>query len=346
MARNCRNIIRVFEGFAGYGGASFAMKRLNKRLPHIEFKVIGYSEINQSAIDLYNANHFNAKKNKPLTNWGDITKIDAKKLPGFDMFTGGFPCQPFSTAGNMRGELDPRGSLFADIIKICQEKKPKFIFLENVVSLKRGRFKPTYEAILGIFDAIGYDVCTETLNSKDYGVPQNRERLWFFGIRKDMGGLPKDFSMTPPKRPLEHFIEEYLDTNPNEELYRSEQQIEHIKIIHNKPENYFDVSERLCYDYYNKRIRTDRICMTITPPNHNVVRIVEPPINGKDRFRKLSIDEHFRLMGFILNDQKREIVFPQNLSYIQLGERAGNGWEINIVTILLEFIFRQIEAND
>lgn len=346
MAYRRKKIIRVFEGFAGYGGASFAMKRLNKILPNIEFRVIGYSEINQAAIDLYNANHFKYRSRKPIKNWGDITAINAKKLPEFDMFTGGFPCQPFSTAGNMLGELDPRGSLFADIIRICQEKKPKYIFLENVVGLKRGRFKPTYEAILGIFDAIGYDVRTETLNSKDYGVPQNRERLWFFGVRKDVGGLPEDFSMIPPKRPLEHFIEEYLDSHPDEGLYRSEQQIEHIKKIHNKSADYFNVTERLCYDYYNKRIRTDRVCMTITPPNHNVVRIVEPQLNGKDRFRKLSIDEHFRLMGFVLNQQVKEIAFPPELSYIQLGERAGNGWEINIVTILLEFIFKQIEAHD
>ena len=80
MARNCRNIIRVFEGFAGYGGASFAMKRLNKRLPHIEFKVIGYSEINQSAIDLYNANHFNAKKNKPLNKFA-ATRHTQNSMP-------------------------------------------------------------------------------------------------------------------------------------------------------------------------------------------------------------------------------------------------------------------------
>lgn len=82
--------------------------------------------------------------------------------------------------------------------------------------------------------------------------------------------------------------------------------------------------------------------MTITPPNHNVVRIVEPLLNGMDRFRKLSIDEHFRLMGFIINGTKREIVYPDNLTYQELGERAGNGWEINVVTVLLKHIFKQL----
>ena len=148
--------------------------------------------------------------------------------------------------------------------------------------------------------------------------------------------------MKPKTVPLEHFIEEFLDDNPEEELYRTQVQIDHIKDIHNKPEDYFHVTERLCYDYYNRKIRNDRICMTVTPPNHNVVRIVEPPVNGKDRFRKLSIDEHFRLMGFKIDANYREIQYPEHLTYRELGERAGNGWEINVVTKLLEHIFNQL----
>lgn len=336
-----KEIIRVFEGFAGYGGASYAMKRVNKLSRKIRFQVVGYSEICQSAIDLYNANH-KQRNGKLLKNWGDITKIKEIELPDFDMFTGGFPCQPFSTAGSRNGELDPRGSLFADIVRICREKRPKYLFLENVVSLCRGKCKPTYDAILDIFDVIGYDVRTVILNSADYGIPQSRQRLWFFGKRKDSGSLPDDFSMTPKIVPLKHFIEEFLDEHPNEELYRTQLQIDHIKDIHGKPQDYFHVAGRLCYDYYNRKIRTDRICMTITPPNHNVVRIVEPPVNGMDRFRKLSIDEHFRLMGFKITDKYREIHYPEHLTYRELGERAGNGWEINLVTILLKHIFNQL----
>lgn len=248
-----KEIIRVFEGFAGYGGASYAMKRVNKLSRKIRFQVVGYSEICQSAIDLYNANH-KQRNGKLLKNWGDITKIKEIELPDFDMFTGGFPCQPFSTAGSRNGELDPRGSLFADIVRICREKRPKYLFLENVVSLCRGKCKPTYDAILDIFDVIGYDVRTVILNSADYGIPQSRQRLWFFGKRKDSGSLPDDFSMTPKIVPLKHFIEEFLDEHPNEELYRTQLQIDHIKDIHGKPQDYFHVAERLCYDYYIKCI--------------------------------------------------------------------------------------------
>ena len=81
-------MIKVFEAFAGYGGASFGLKKAN-----IEHQVVGYSEIDKFAIELYNANFPDTK------NFGDITQINPKELPDFDLFTGGFPCQPFSTAG-------------------------------------------------------------------------------------------------------------------------------------------------------------------------------------------------------------------------------------------------------
>lgn len=333
--------IRIFEGFAGYGGASFATKRMNKMCGKKVFYTIGFSEIEPSAIDLYNANHKDEKGN-PLKNWGDIKDINPLELPEFDMFSGGFPCQPFSSAGSLLGELDERGSLFAEIIKICQVKKPKYIFLENVPNLCRGKCKPTFDAILDLLKAIGYDVRTVILNSKDYGVPQSRSRLWFFGVRFDQGGLPDDFDITPPVVDYPERIEQFLDANPSEDLYRTQKQIKHIIDIHEKDDNYFRVKERLCYDYYNKKIREDKFCMTVTPPNHNVVRIVEPPIDGQIRFRKLSVDEHFRLMGFKINDEEREIVYPDNLTYTQLGARAGNGWEVNVVTVLLNHIFNQL----
>ena len=322
-----KKTLRVFEGFAGYGGASFG---LNKA--HIPHKVIGYSDIDQEAIELYEYNFPGIK------NYGDITKIDEKSLPDFDLFTGGFPCQPFSTVGKMLGELDTRGTLFNDIIRICEHKKPQFILLENVKGLLGKKHRPTFDKIISELNRIGYkNVQYAVLNSKDYGVPQNRERLWIFG---QLGGLPDDFVLEPPCVELKYRIKDFLDKNPASELYRTQSQINRIHEIRNAP--VFDVTEPLCYDYYNNKIRTDGICMTVTPPEHNIMRIVEPMVDGQERLRKLSIDEHFRLMGFVLDEENREIKFPPTLNYTKLGRRAGNGWDVNLVSILFRHIFNQL----
>lgn len=324
------NVIRVFEGFAGYGGASFALRRL-KRKGFLNYKIIGFSETDPKAIELYKTNFPRVKC------LGDITKIKAENLPDFNLFTGGFPCQPFSSAGSREGEEDDRGTLFGEIIRICEEKKPKFVFLENVQGLTIGRLRPTFEKIMSELKRIGYDCQWRLLNSKDYGVPQNRLRLWIFGVQ---GHLPEGFELTPPKRELCYRLKDFLDQKPDESLYRTPKQLAHIHEIHGN--DAFDVPEPLCYDYYNRKIRTDGICMTVTPPQHNVVRIIEPMVDGRERFRKLTIDEHYRLMGFKIDENSREIIYPPNQTYSELGLRAGNGWDINLVTILFEHIFSQL----
>lgn len=117
--------IKVFEGFAGYGGASFGLRRAG-----IRHKVVGYSEVDEDAIELYHYNFPN------IRNLGDITQLDphSRTFPDFDLFTGGFPCQPFSTVGKRQGQEDERGrgTLFGDIIRICEVKQPQYILLENV----------------------------------------------------------------------------------------------------------------------------------------------------------------------------------------------------------------------
>lgn len=318
--------IKVFEAFAGYGGASFGLKKAG-----IDHEVVGFSENDKDAIELF---EFNFPR---IENYGDITKIRAKDLPDFDLFTGGFPCQPFSTVGKRLGEIDIRGTLFEDIIRICKVKKPKYILLENVKGLSMGKLKPTFEKIVLELEKLNYDVRHVVLNSKDYGVPQNRERLWIFGY---LGKLQNDFEIAPPKEELKNRLKDFLDKNVDSELYRSEAQIARIKHLHDI--DLFEVHEPLCYDYYNRKLRTDGLCMTVTPPEHNVIRIVEPMEKGKEKVRKLSLDEHFRLMGFELNEKKREIKFPTTQNYTKLGRRAGNGWDVNLVSKLFKHIFNQL----
>lgn len=328
-----KRALKVFEAFAGYGGASYGLNRSG-----IKYKVVGFSEIEPSANRILHQNFPNIK------NYGDIISIredlekNKKAIPDFDFFTGGFPCQPFSSAGLMQGEKDEqgRGTLIHEIIRICQIKKPNYILLENVKGFLADRFKLTREALKeGLKD---YHIRMEVLNSKDYGIPQNRERLWIFASRFD---LPIEFSMVPPKPEGERpRLKEFLDANPPEDVYLTEKQVEHLQVVHGKHGlKSFIVEEPLCLDIYNHKIKTDALCNTITEPSHNITRIVEPiGADGKLRVRKLSIAEQFRLMGF----KDGEITFPDELNYRQISARAGNGWDVNLVGILLNHIFSQL----
>lgn len=322
--------LRVFEGFAGYGGATYGLRRAA-----IKFNVVGYSEFDKFASQLYDANHKD-KNGNFIKNWGDITKINPEDLPDFDLFTGGFPCQPFSTVGKQKGEKDPygRGTLIYDIIRICAVKKPTYILLENVKGFTTKRFEDTFSALKNALKKIGYgDLHYAVLNTKNYGIPQNRERCWMFAR---LGGLPKNFSMIPPTIENGLKLKDFADKNPPENLYLSKEQIQRIKDFYGIPS--FIVKEHSCFDLYNRNIRKDGISITILAPEHNKLRMVEPSkSDGTEVVRKYSVTEQFRLMGF----KDGEIDFI-NQSYTQLSKRAANGWDINLVGILLKHIWEQL----
>ena len=335
--------IRIFEGFAGYGGGSFGLKRLKENMSELEYEIVGYSEFDKYASKLFDANHKD-KDGNPLRNWGDITKIDPNELPDFDMFMGGFPCQPFSSAGMQMGTEDPygRGTMLGHIIRICKVKKPKYLFLENVEGFTHGKFQPIHDQLVRDLREMGYGeqpLAKAVLNTKDYGIPQNRERLWMFA---KLGGLPENFSMIPPKVESDLRIADFLDFDPLKSLYLSDAQIEHLKEKHHIES--FVVNTPLCFDVYNKKIKKDGFCITITQPEHNSLRVIEvPKSDGKEIVRKLSVHEQFRLMGFRISRDLKECEIDFNeQSYSQLSKRAGNGWDVNLVGILLTHIFRQL----
>jgi len=312
------NKIKVFEAFAGYGGASFGLKRA--KIPH---EVIGFSEIDKFARELYSKNFPKVK------DYGDITKINPKEIPDFDLFTGGFPCQPFSQVGLGKGEEDTRGTLFHNILEICEEKRPKHILLENVKGLLTKRHQKTLNTIIQNLENLGYQVLYELLNSKDYGIPQNRERVWIYAFH---GKLDSSFDLEPKKEKLTISFKDLLCSNPPQKLFKSQVQIERLKELYKLD---FIVEEPSCADLYNKKIRNDGTSITILEPHHNKMRVVHPPINGELQVRNYSIPEHYRLMGF----KDGEIDFC-NQSYQQLCKRAANGWDINLVSKLFKIIFR------
>ena len=313
--------LRIFEGFAGFGGASFGLKKAG--IPHT---VVGYSEIDKYATQLYELNHPGVK------NFGDISTIQPKDLPDFDLFTGGFPCQPFSNAGLGLGENDERGQLIWDIVRICEKKKPKYILLENVKGFLTKRHKPTLDRLTQKLESYGYKTTYAILNSADFGNAQTRQRFWFLAVLKPKFKL-ENFFMELPLHKSKIHIKKFLDKKPSLDLYLTQDQCRHLIKKHLVDLN---VPNSLCLDIYNKKIKYDGSCITLTEPHHNGLRIVEPMLNFEFRVRKLSVEEMFRLMGLSKHDIKTE-----GLSYFQLAKRAANGWDVMVVQMLFQKLFNQ-----
>ena len=172
--------IKYFSMFSGIGGFEYGLSKSK-----YEFECVGYSEIDKYAISIYSRRFPNHK------NYGDATKINTKKLPQFDFLVGGFPCQSFSISGNRKGFHDTRGTLFFEIARILKDKEPQYFLLENVRNLlshDRGR---TISKIFEVLSDLDYYVESEVYNSKDYGVPQRRERVFLKGYLTKRGDKRK-----------------------------------------------------------------------------------------------------------------------------------------------------------
>jgi len=207
--------MKEFCMFAGYGGSLFALKKAE-----IEHECVGFSEIDKYAIQCFEQNFPGVK------NYGDCRNINPNELPDFDLLTAGFPCQSFSIAGKGLGELDTRGTLFYDIIRIAEVKKPKYMLLENVKGLTNKNHKVTFDKILSELDRIGYVVKWKVLNSKEHGIPQNRERVFFVCFLKGIDTMKFSF---PEKEELKMFLKDILEEEVDEKYYLSNEQIEKIR---------------------------------------------------------------------------------------------------------------------
>lgn len=171
--------MKYFDAFSGIGGFALAAERCG----HV---CAGFSEIDQYAIRVYSS-HFPSHK-----DYGDITTINIPKLPDFDLLLGGFPCQSFSLAGKRGGFEDTRGTLFFSLAAIAKHKKPSYLLLENVKGLLSHNKGNTFATIVSTLDELGYDLQWQVLNSINFGVPQNRERLFIIGHRREIA-RPKIF---------------------------------------------------------------------------------------------------------------------------------------------------------
>lgn len=173
---------KAIDLFAGIGGIRLGFEQAFGG----EIETVFASEWDEFAQKTYQANF-----QEPAEIAGDITKIKEDEIPNFDICLAGFPCQAFSYAGQRMGFEDNfkgvcRGTLFLDVIRICEYHKPKVIFCENVKGLVTHDKGRTFKTIVDAFRHIGYEIFIQVLNSKDFGVPQNRERVYIVAFRKDL----------------------------------------------------------------------------------------------------------------------------------------------------------------
>ena len=205
--------MRVFSTFSGIGGFEIGIHNAwlrtqgqrestetqagdpqgqSEQLPELGLQglaFVGYSEIDKYASSVYE------KQFKGVKNYGDITKINAAELPDFDCLVGGFPCQAFSIAGKRHGFEDTRGTLFFDLARILRAKQPRLFVFENVKGLLSHDNGKTFTTIIAAIDELGYDAQWQVLNSKNHGVPQNRERIIIVGHLRGQP-RPKVFPFT------------------------------------------------------------------------------------------------------------------------------------------------------
>lgn len=319
--------------FAGIGGIRLGFERAFGD----EISTVFVSEWDEYAQKTYKANF-----EDDFEIAGDITKINENDIPQFDICLAGFPCQAFSLAGKRQGFDDNykglcRGTLFLDVARICEAHKPKVIFCENVKGLKihdRGR---TFEIIKKTFEDLGYKVFSDVLNSKDFGVPQNRERIYIVAFRNDIAPEKFEFpKVTDDTKRLRDIIEKkpvpakyYLSDVYVETLRRH-------KARHEAKGNGFGYEIRewdgiagaiVCGGMGRERnLLVDKRQKDLTPTTH-----IKGEVN-KEGIRKMTPREWARLQGF-------PDTFNLPLADVHLYKQFGNSVTVNVI----ETIAKQIK---
>jgi DNA (cytosine-5)-methyltransferase 1 len=220
--------MKVLSLFSGIGAFEKALTNLG-----IPYELVAYCEIDKYASKSYSAIHAVDES----MNLGDITKVDEKALPkDIDLVTYGFPCQDIAVCGKQKGLFNEDGTktrsgLFFDALRIIEETKPRVAIAENVKNLVSKKFNAQFQIVLASLEAAGYNNHYAVLNAKDFGIPQNRQRVFIVSIRKDIEStffhLPKGF---PLKLRLRDVLEDVVD----EKYYLSDKMLDYITTITEK----------------------------------------------------------------------------------------------------------------
>jgi DNA (cytosine-5)-methyltransferase 1 len=281
---------------------------------NIKHKHIFSSDIDKHVIKSIKANY------NPLHIFNDITIRDMEKVPDIDIYVCGFPCQTFSLIGNREGFLDKRGIVFFSCLDVIKNKNPKFFILENVKGLFSHNKGKTFQTILEHLESLeNYSIYWEILNTKDYGIPQNRSRIFFVGIRTDVQTQPFNFPDILPMKNINSFI----DNNNN---------------------NKQDAPNRIKSTNYLSKIPKHSVFVDFSLYGHSTFPTSDkytPCILRKSEFwcvpkhRHASCEELLSLQGF-------PTTLKQSVSTTQFKYQIGNSMSVNVLKSLFTEIFKSM----
>lgn len=348
--------MRIVELFAGIGACSTALKRIG-----INVEIVDAVEIDKYAIASFNAIHDTDFKAQDITTYN-------KELKGIDLITHGSPCQDFSVAGKQAGGdlgSGTRSSLLYETIRIVGQIRPKYILWENVKNILSSKHKHNFDKYIETLDILGYNSYYKVLNAKDYGIPQNRERVYTVSIRKDIDKCSFKF---PHKEKLKLKLKDILEDEVDKKYYLSDEQMKNF--VKNNGGNCNPSGKGM-----NGKIHKGDIAPTITTNKGEGIKINKtniigylamnkwqdhmkriydiekyaPAINTMQggnlepkilleslEIRKLTPLECWRLMGFTDVDFQKAQSIPT--SNTQLYKQAGNSIVVNV----LEKIFTNL----
>jgi len=308
---------RICDLFAGIGGIRLAFERAG-------FRAVFANDIDEKAKITYDLNFQNSRM-----TLGDIWKIKIEDIPDFDVLTAGFPCQPFSVAGYRKGFKDEKnGNLFFRIIEIIDAKKPPIVFLENVKNLEKHDNGRTFRVIKELLKLRGYKLKYKVLNALDYGLPQNRERIYIVGFKDEKMYNEFDFPKPIKNRPK---FRKFLDKDVDKKYYYND------KPLYEKLKQYsfsFDTvyQWRRTYLRENKKGVVPTLTANMGSGGHNV-----PIIRDENGIRKLTPRECFRFQGFPDSFKLPKIAD----SYLY--HQAGNSVPVPVVELIACNIIKLIK---
>ena len=311
--------LKFIDLFCGIGGFHTALSSFGA-------ECVFASEIDKYATATY-------ARNYSLTPSGDITKVSETDIPYHDILCAGFPCQPFSISGKQKGFSDKNGTLFFDIIRILKHHNPKFIILENVKNIFSHNNGDTFKTIISQLTELNYNVYYKIVNAGNYGLPQKRERVFFFGFRKDID--KNIFSFNDTK--IDSCLYDVLDKEHNAKVINDREDTVITKHIEdNKSSQILNmVNKPIRVGYVNKGGQGERI---YHPIGHSITLSANGGGVGAKTglyivdgvIRKLSTRECARLQGF---PESFKICENENQAFKQF----GNSISINTLQYIINY---------